>query len=109
MLKTTSLLALFIMGLISSIQVSAEVVHVEIKKFEFIPQYLTINVGDSIVWTNKEKRQYHSIWFEALEGVEPDYLFPGEIYRRTFNQVGRFNYRCGPHPKMTGSVHVKQI
>jgi plastocyanin len=41
--------------------------------------------------------------------VEPDYLFPGEIYRRTFNQVGRFNYRCGPHPKMTGSVHVKQI
>jgi plastocyanin len=107
MLKTTSLLALFIMGLISSIQVSAEVVHVEIKKFEFIPQYLTINVGDSIVWTNKEKRQYHSVWFEEAGDPEPDYFFPDESYQRTFNQVGRFNYRCGPHPKMIGIVQVQ--
>ncbi|MFT4765010.1 MAG: plastocyanin [Oleispira sp.] len=92
-----------------SLPIHAAEIDVEIIKFKFIPQQLTINLGDTVVWTNKEKRQYHSIWFEALEGVEPDYLFPGEIYRRTFNQVGRFNYRCGPHPKMTGSVHVKQI
>jgi hypothetical protein len=57
-------------------------------------------------WENREKRQYHSVWFEALGEEEPDYFFPEENYEREFKQTGTFPYRCGPHPKMTGTVHV---
>ncbi len=79
---------------------------ITIKKFKFSPAEITIIVGDSIRWTNKEKRQYHSVWFEELGEPEPDYLFPGDIFEKTFNDIGDFPYRCGPHPKMTGIVHV---
>ncbi|MEN8213815.1 MAG: c-type cytochrome [Pseudomonadota bacterium] len=79
----------------------------EILKFKFLPAEITIAAGDSIRWTNKEKRQYHSVWFEQLGEPEPDYLFPGDFYERTFDEAGDFPYRCGPHPEMTGMVHVK--
>ncbi len=81
---------------------------VNIKKFKFIPQEITIKRGQTIHWLNQEKRQYHSIWFEASGEEEPDYIFPDESYQREFKQVGSFPYRCGPHPKMTGIVHVTE-
>lgn len=89
----------------ASLCASAETVEVEIKKFKFIPAQVTVYQGDTVVWINKEKRQYHNVWFRAQE-EEPDYFFPGERYEKTFNKVGVFNYECGPHPKMTGTVTV---
>ena len=83
------------------------VVIVEIIKFKFTPQEVTINSGSSVRWINKEKRQYHSVWFEKLGEPEPDYLFPDDSYERKFDKPGDFPYRCGPHPEMTGVVHVK--
>ena len=80
---------------------------IEIKKFKFSPAEITIEVGDSIRWANKEKRQYHNVWFEKLGEPEPPYFFPDEFYERSFDKAGDFPYRCGPHPKMTGIVHVK--
>jgi len=77
-----------------------------IKKFEFIPQQITIKRGQTINWLNQEKRQYHSVWFEALGEEEPDYIFPDENYEREFKESGTFPYRCGPHPRMTGTVIV---
>lgn len=78
-----------------------------IKKFKFIPQEITIKRGETVKWENQEKRQYHSVWFEAQGEEEPDdYLFAGDSYERKFKQAGSFPYRCGPHPEMTGTVHV---
>ena len=77
-----------------------------IKDFKFSPQELTIKPGDTIRWENHEKRQYHSVWFEASGEEEPDYFFPEEFFERSFDASGTFPYRCGPHPRMTGVVHV---
>jgi plastocyanin len=85
---------------------AGEVIEVEIRKFKFIPAEITIKAGDTVRWINREKRQYHSVWFEQLGEAEPDYLFPGDTYERTFDSRGGFPYRCGPHPKMTGVVRV---
>ena len=79
---------------------------VTIKDFKFVPQEITIKRGQTLHWENREKRQYHSVWFEALGEEEPDYIFPDESYEREFKQTGSFPYRCGPHPRMTGTVHV---
>lgn len=83
-----------------------KLVTVEIIKFQFTPQEITISPGTTVRWINKEKRQYHSVWFEQLGEPEPDYLFPDDSYDRKFDKTGSFPYRCGPHPKMTGVVHV---
>jgi len=106
-IKQTPLL-LVLVSLFLSLQVQADIVNVEINKFKFIPQQLIVEVGDTVIWTNKEKRQYHSVWFKTLTAIEPDYFFPEETYQRTFNEVGTFNYECGPHPKMKGLIVVKQ-
>ena len=94
-------------SLTSASALAATTHEIEIFKFKFLPAEITIEAGDTIRWTNKEKRQYHSVWFEQLGEKEPDYLFPGDFYERTFNEAGDLPYRCGPHPKMTGMVHIK--
>ena len=107
MFKIIPTFAFILVALFGYSHVNAETVHVDIKKFNFIPQQLTVAVGDTVVWTNKEKRQYHSVWFKEAGDEEPDYFFPDETYQRTFSQAGTFNYICGPHPKMTGIITVK--
>ncbi|MCP4187628.1 MAG: plastocyanin [Gammaproteobacteria bacterium] len=85
----------------------AEEVLVIIKDFRFIPAEISIKSGQTVRWQNQEKRQYHSVWFEALGEEEPeDYLFPDDSYQRKFDQPGDYPYRCGPHPEMLGSIHV---
>lgn len=86
----------------------ADTVEVSLYKMAFIPAQITINKGDTIRWLNKEKRQYHSVWFEQLGEPEGEYFFPEESVTKTFNDVGVFPYRCGPHPEMTGTVTVKE-
>ena len=97
------ILCIFTRGVIAG----GETPLVIIKAYKFIPQEITIKKGQILRWENQEKRQYHSVWFEALDEPEPeDYLFPEDTYEREFKQTGSFPYRCGPHPEMTGTVHV---
>ena len=107
-MKWQSLLLALLMSAFSAVVFAgSENPQVIIKAFKFIPQEITIKRGQTIIWENREKRQYHSVWFEASGEEEPDdYLFPEDSYEREFKQVGSFPYRCGPHPKMTGTVHV---
>jgi len=85
---------------------AAEPVIVVIKKMKFQPQEVTVKKGAMVRWENREKRQYHSVWFEKQGEPEPDYFFPEESYERRFNSTGVFPYRCGPHEEMTGLVRV---
>lgn len=87
-------------------RVAAAEVVVEIQKMQFRPQEITVKKGTIVRWKNVEKRQYHSVWFKQAGDPEPDYFFPDESYTRRFNIKGDFPYRCGPHPEMTGVVHV---
>lgn len=93
--------------LCSSSVFAQEIVDIAIIKFQFTPATITIAPGTTVRWTNREKRQYHNVWFEALGEEEPDYLFPDDTYERVFDKKGSFPYRCGPHPRMQGVVHVE--
>lgn len=90
-----------------SVAAVADTVEVEIFKKEYIPQEITINKGDTVRWVNKERRQYHSVWFKELGEKDGEYFWPEETFERTFNEAGTFPYECGPHPKMTGVIHVR--
>lgn len=84
----------------------AEVVEVRIQGYAFTPAEITIRVGDSVRWTNDEKRTSHSVLFPREGGLESDRLFPQESWQRRFEQPGRYDYHCGPHPEMKGVVVV---
>lgn len=106
-MKRESLLLLFTLAIFNQgIFAEENSLLVIIKDFKFVPQEITIKRGQTINWENREKRQYHSVWFETSGEEEPDYFFPDESYQREFKQPGSFPYRCGPHPRMTGIVHV---
>ena len=108
-MKRESLLLLFTLAIFNQGTVADENSPlVIIKDFKFIPQEISIKRGQTLNWENREKRQYHSVWFEALGEEEPEYLFPDDTYQREFQETGSFPYRCGPHPKMTGIVHVTE-
>lgn len=83
------------------------VAEVGIKDFKFMPQELTVKAGTTVRWTNNEKRQYHSVWFEEAGDPEAPYFFPDETWQRTFDKPGVYLYHCGPHPEMTGVVTVE--
>lgn len=85
---------------------AADVAVVTIQNYSFYPRELTVAAGTTIRWINREKRQYHSVWFKELGEPKPDYFFPGESYERGFKKPGTYPYRCAPHPEMTGTIQV---
>lgn len=108
------LMAIMVTSLVTAFAVAsaaveaAEVVVVSIEKMQFIPQQIKIKPGTTVKWVNHEKRNNHSILFEA-EGIpESDRLFPDESWQRTFEKPGIYPYLCGPHHEMTGIVEVAE-
>ena len=83
-----------------------ETVEVAIQDYKFTPAEVTIRVGDSVQWTNRERRTSHSVLFPAENGLESERLFPDESWQRRFSKAGRHDYTCGPHPEMKGVVIV---
>ena len=79
------LLGLLLMAFNPAVFAGGESPLVIIKDFKFIPQEITIKRGQVLRWENREKRQYHSVWFEALGEEEPDYFFPDESFDAVFS------------------------
>ncbi len=93
---------------IISVSALAETIIIEIKESIFGDgNPVTVDVGDTVKWLNVEKRQYHSVWFEAEGFAEAEYIFPKETWERTFNKPGTYPYRCEPHEDMFGTIIVE--
>ncbi|MDD3450061.1 MAG: cupredoxin domain-containing protein [Gammaproteobacteria bacterium] len=103
-----SLLCGMLLALAAGARAGGEPVEITIRDYAFQPAAITVPAGTTVRWVNREKRQYHSVWFEALGEPEPDYIFPGESFERGFDAPGEFPYRCGPHPEMRGMVTVTE-
>jgi plastocyanin len=67
------------------------------KEYRFEPETVTVKMGTTVRWENRDKRQYHSVFFTELGDKPGDYFFPGETRERTFDEPGTFPYICEPH------------
>jgi hypothetical protein len=77
---------------------------VSIVDFAFEPATVTINVGDSVTWTNDGDAPHTA----TAEGeFDTGILNSGESDSVTFNEAGEFDYICSVHPDMTGTVVVE--
>ena len=85
---------------------AAETAEILIQDYKFTPALLSVKVGTTVKWINREKRTTHSILFTGPAGFESERFFPGESWQRMFDAPGSYPYNCGPHPEMKGVVVV---
>lgn len=84
--------------------VTTEAMHtVLMENHAFTPTTLTIKVGESVTWTNKDSAK-HNVVFEEFES---SLLGKDESYSHTFATAGSFSYTCGPHPYMEATIVVE--
>lgn len=78
---------------------------VTIQNFAFGPATVTVNVGDTVSWTNQDDVGHTA----TADGGEFDtgILSQGQSGSATFDTAGTFTYFCQPHPNMKGTVVVQ--
>jgi plastocyanin len=89
----------------SSDKASAAAAEVKIDNFSFGPQTITVPVGATVVWTNRDDIPHTSV---STEGVfKSKVMDTDEKFSYTFTKAGTYPYFCSIHPKMTGQVVVQ--
>ncbi|MBI4216160.1 MAG: cupredoxin domain-containing protein [Chloroflexi bacterium] len=81
----------------------------EMRNFAFAPASLTVKVGTVLVWTNRDSVSHTVTLSSVPTGVaslDSGSLGPGQTFRLTASQVGRYAYHCSIHPSMTGEIVV---
>ncbi len=107
--KILLFLAVAILLSFLSAAANAATANVSIVDFAFSPQNITINVGDTVVWTNNGVAPHTStsgtncptgdgIWNSGT-------LSSGQAFQFTFTQPGTYNYFCAIHC-FTGTITV---
>jgi len=86
-------------------QPSAPNAEVKIDYFSFGPQTLTVPVGATVTWTNRDDIPHTVV---STDGVfKSKVRDTDETFSYTFTKAGTYPYFCSIHPKMTGQVMVK--
>ena len=79
--------------------------NVEIINFK-LPS-ITIKVGDTITWTNKDSAAHTATSLDNPKVFDSDRLDTGDTFSFTFTKTGSFNYFCEIHPSMKGAITIE--
>ena len=79
---------------------------VKIDNFSFSPATLTVPVGATVTWTNRDDVPHNIVSSEGKTFKSP-VLDTDEKFSYTFSNAGTYPYYCGMHPRMTGKVVVQ--
>src|SRR5437870_10861948 len=86
-------------------QSSAATTEVKIDNFSFGPETLTVAVGATVTWTNRDDIPHTVV---STDGVfKSKVRDTDEKFSYTFAKTGTYPYYCSVHPKMTGKVVVQ--
>jgi amicyanin len=79
---------------------------VEISGFAFNPNTLTVKVGDTVTWTNKDSMG-HTVTSDSGSELSSSTLSNGQTYSHTFSTAGTFAYHCTIHTSMKANIVVE--
>lgn len=115
----TKLLLGVLLGVVLALPARASVIDVSIQFFQYTGQHLTIQVGDSVRWTNLDSMTHSSTEGTdlVLNGNEAWHhsFSPGTNWSLTFDAAflaanprpgNRYDYFCVPHTSMRGTITV---
>jgi len=75
---------------------------VSISNFAFDPHSLSVPVGSTVVWINRDDEP-HTVTSAAFTSQALD---TDESFSFRFDSPGTYVYRCAIHPQMTGTIVV---
>lgn len=80
-------------------------VAIQIDNFSFSPATVTVPVGTTVRWTNRDDIP-HTVVSDD-KAFKSKALDTDEDFTYTFNKPGTYSYFCSIHPKMTAKVVVQ--
>jgi plastocyanin len=77
---------------------------VGVSNYQFVPATLSIAVGTTVVWTNKDD-DAHTV-MDAAGAFRSGALDSGQSYRYLFTKEGVYRIACSMHPQMSMVIKV---
>ena len=84
---------------------AAAVTEVKVDNFSFSPATVTVAVGATVQWTNRDDIPHNVVSTEKV--FKSKVMDTDEKFSYTFTKPGTYSYFCSIHPHMTGTVVVK--
>jgi plastocyanin len=78
---------------------------VEIKHHKYVPDTLTVPVGTTVTWVNRDE-DVHTV-ISTAEKFRSRGMDTDEQFSQTFTAPGTYEYFCTLHPLMKAKVIVK--
>ena len=88
-------------------QEKASTTEVQIDNFSFGPAILTVPVGTTVTWTNRDDIPHTVVSTDDTKTFKSKVLDTDEKFSVTFSKAGTYPYFCSIHPKMTAKVIVQ--
>ena len=82
----------------------ASAAQIVIQNFRFDPPTIAVPVGATVTWTNRDE-EIHSL-VSPQGGFSSTALDSDQQFAFRFEKPGTYEYHCGLHPQMTGTVVV---
>jgi plastocyanin len=86
-------------------QQKVETPEVKIDNFSFGPTEITVPLGTTVTWTNRDDIPHTVVSTDKV--FKSKVLDTDEKFSFTFSKAGTYPYFCSIHPKMTGKVVVQ--
>ncbi|RSM90426.1 copper-binding protein [Kibdelosporangium aridum] len=99
-------LALFM--LLPAPTAAAATQQVHMSGYAYGPGTLTINVGDTVTWTNHDQAPHDAVTTAGPAQFRSPMLNTGQTWSFTFTTPGTYSYYCSIHPDMRGQIVVRQ-
>ena len=82
---------------------------VSIQSYAFAPKALSVTKGTRVMWTNLDPTSHTVVSTSAPAGGEfnSETLGNGQTFSKTFDIAGHYEYKCGIHTSMTGTIEVE--
>ena len=107
LLSYTGAIALMVLAIHTSIAREKPAPNqVTIDNFRFTPQTLTVPVGTTVAWINRDDIPHTVVSTDMKTFVSPA-LDTDEKFTHTFTAAGTNDYYCSVHPHMKGRIIVQ--
>ena len=80
---------------------------VKIDNYSFSPGTLTVPLGTTVTWTNRDAEVHTVVADDTPPTFRSAGLDTGDSFSFTFSKAGTFPYHCSVHPHMTGTIIVQ--
>jgi amicyanin len=101
------ILVVGLLFLLAPARAEAATQHVAMENYAYSQSALTIQVGDTVTWTNHDQAPHDVVTTSGPASLRSPMLAQGESWSFTFTVPGTYSYYCSVHPDMRAQVIVQ--